>query len=372
MNAGPEFEWIIQYIPRIPRADLDRVQASLRTSDPFVGGLFLSDPYDVTKYLPRQEINREEYTLLVDRNIVARWIETVSGRKLTAAHRQAAAVMTFAHAADFMIEPNIAFYELATHFGRSEVLRELSLFYACVNAPTASWADVALSKRDQVDLMESVPFITDSPSPDLERPLYRWKRNYILALKLAELHLHGGKPVDLMAELMRWMYDDFLIGGPALQLASFYLAPGGPRRRLLKGIESPNRDRALAGVKNAAWDLTLVSEWLRLVDPLAHDPSHKSVFILCTLDQAVLRLARSIVSFDDTPFSEEAAIFRTFATTWESKDARRLAQLLHEYQLNAAGSARALHKHQADGFIDALIAEGEAAVRSFTKPGRGA
>jgi hypothetical protein len=220
--------------------------------------------------------------------------------------------MAFSHAADFSVEPNIAFYELAAHAERANVLHELLVFYRSIAVPTHAWADVALGRSDNIAIRQVDVSEASAPQPDLKKPLYRWQRNYILALKLAEVHLKGGKPITLMTELLEWMYRDFLIGGPALQLASLYLAPGAPRHRLLKGIESRNRDKALKPIQNAAWDLTLVSEWLRLVKPLENDPSHKSVYILCTLDRTVRRLARSLVSFDERPISDEKAIFWTF------------------------------------------------------------
>lgn len=58
------------------------------------------------------------------------------------------------------------------------------------------------------------------------------------------------------------MYEDYLISGPAVMLAAHYLAPNSRRAGLLKFLRSRDRERAIAGVRNAAWDLVLLSDWL--------------------------------------------------------------------------------------------------------------
>jgi hypothetical protein len=199
----------------------------------------------------------------------------------------------------------------------------------------------------------------------LKKPLYRWQRNYVLALRIAELHLAGGSPLELMERLMEWMYRDFLIGGPALQLASHYFAPGAPRRGLLKHIESPDRDRALLGVRNAAWDLTLVSEWLNLVQRNDGATRPERFYTLCTLDKAVKRMAQDLVTFEAKSGPEDEQLFNVFNRVWGQVAARRLAGLLGEYQTKAADQKRQLHQVSTLDFINEMISKGEEAVRGW-------
>ena len=365
----PECEWIIQYTPPFPRSDLDRIQLILQKAAPFVPGVHLEDPYDVITYLQRQMLWREDYCLLVDRNVVTRWTAVVERRKATSGHRTAAAILAFAQASELAIEPNIAFYELSAHEDPAKVDREIATFYSAVDVPPPKWADIALGRMSQLVL--DIPDGYVDRRSNLTKPPYAWRRNYLLALKIGELHLKGGRPEELMIRLLDWMYDDFLIGGPAVQLASYYFAPGAPRRRLLKQIESGDRERALDGIRNAAWDLTLVSEWLR--SHIRRNPTNehvKRIYILCTLDEAVRRMASGLISFGEHSESELEKLARVFGSVWGPKTAQRLARVLSNYQSAADNPQRQLHGDPGGELLDEMIARGERTIRSW-KPRRG-
>jgi hypothetical protein len=168
-----------------------------------------------------------------------------------------------------------------------------------------------------------------------------------------------------MQRLMTWMYNDFLIGGPAIILAAHYFAPGAPRRRLLKSIESSNRNNALARLRNAAWDLTLVSEWLRRVQAREAGDNQEPVLILCTMDNGVRRMARSIVSFDDPQLPSSEIINRLFRGIWGARSGGRLAASLLEFQATANNPNRHFHRTTGIDFIPAMIEAGEAVVRGW-------
>lgn len=361
-DIEPDME-IIQYTPPVSRELLNPVQEILRIRRPFVPGVFFDDPFEVASYLPRQMIWGEEYCLLVDRNVVTRWVGLVRGQRVSFAHRVADAIMLFAQCADLFIEPALAFYEITRAASPEEINAEIDAFYTAEEVEPAEWADIALGSANALCLP---PLEQRRPrqSYDLSVPLYRWSRCYILALKIAELHLEGGKPEDLMMRFLSWMYDDYLIGGPAVLLASYCFAPGGIRKRLLKSIESPDREKALAGIRNAAWDLTLVSEWLHRVRPSIDNPREKRRWILCTLDQAVARMAADVLSFDDAE-EELTTLNRMFAKIWRKDTATRLANRLYEYQADRSNPSRYLNRDPKAEAIDEFVSAGEAAIRSW-------
>jgi hypothetical protein len=363
----PDTEWVIQYTPPVPREDLNPVQDILRGIQPFVPGVFFEDPYEVMSYVSRQLLWREEYYVLVDRNLVTRWIGFVRGTRVCDNHRAAAAVMLFAQAADLFIEPSIAFYEVADIADTNEVNQEIDAFYTAEEATPQAWADIALG-RTEILLIPAPEMRRPRKFFDLSRPLYHWRRNYVLALKIASLHLERGNPEQMMTRLLDWMYRDFLIGGPAVQLASYYFAPGAPRKKLLKSIESNDRERAIQGVKNAAWDLTLISEWLRRVKESA-DPEQKRLWLLATLDASVRNMARDVISFDDAD-NDLDHLEKAFAKVWNQQASSRLAKLLHRYQSDPDNPARYLHRDPNADAIDDFIAAGEGVIREW-KPRRG-
>ena len=63
---------------------------------------------------------------------------------------------------------------------------------------------------------------------------------------------------EKMLELIRWMEEDLCFLLPGLILANRYLAPNSKRRGLFKQLRSTDRAKALEGVSNQAWDLTLI------------------------------------------------------------------------------------------------------------------
>lgn len=357
-------EWILSYTPPIPREDLNKIQAQIRNADPFVSGFSpeANDPYDVLTYLQKQMLRGRNSCLLVDRNVITRWIALMAGDSAKPAHRDAAAIFAFAQAATLLIDPSIAIYELTAHAGNQVARDELLRFYRANDVDPVFWANVALGRADRLQ----VPLLSEERSKlpeDLTGSFYPWQRNYILVLKVAELHLTGGDSQMLMQRLMKWMYDDFLIGGPAVILAAFYFAPGAPRRRLLKSIQSPDREKALAGLRNAAWDLTLISEWIRRIQAWDSGSDHEPVPILCTMDNSVKRIARSIISFDE-PSSE--ILNRLFHEIWGVQPGGQLAASLVEFQMTADNPNRKFHRTTGIDFIPAMIEAGEAIVHGWT------
>ena len=359
----PDTEWIIRHCPPVPHNDLNRVQDILRGIVPFVPGVFLEDPYEVSSYVPHQMMSGEEFCLLVDRNIVTRWVGAARGQSISNAHRNAAAIMLFAQCADLLIEPTLAFYEITSTATPEEINSEIDAFYTAEEADPIAWADIALGKSHRLRLP---PPECRRPRKvfDLSVPLYKWRRCYILALKIAALQLEGGPPEDLMCSLLDWMFKDFLIGGPAIQLASYYFAPGAPRKKLLKRIQSADREQALRGIRNAAWDMTLISEWLRHVKLTIENPGQKRLWILCTLDQLITRMAQDALSFNESE-DELTHLERTFGRVWKPDAAMRLAKKLHDYQGDLDNPSRQLNKDPKGSRIDQLISAGEVTIRSW-------
>jgi hypothetical protein len=57
------------------------------------------------------------------------------------------------------------------------------------------------------------------------------------------------------------MDNDFLLAGPAALFVSMYYGPMAARAGLFKQLRSPDRDAAIRGTKNAAWDMTHLSDF---------------------------------------------------------------------------------------------------------------
>jgi hypothetical protein len=87
--------------------------------------------------------------------------------------------------------------------------------------------------------------------------------------------------------LIDWMYDSWHFSAPATVLGSQVL-PQDPPKKVFKNIGSPDRRRALKGVKNAAWDLVYITEWYKKVKAQANT---NKLTVICSRDLMLLRVA---------------------------------------------------------------------------------
>lgn len=237
-----------------PLQDLFEISSRLKEVDVCVPGYI---PPEVGLYHPHgyfyeHEVQNIKTTLIPDRNVVSRFAQLAQGKPVHADQqlRIAAGLLGFCQCLDIEIEPAIAFHELAHKEGNDVALAELEWFRAADSASTHDLMDVGLMRKDAL-LGDYSPRKVNAR--DLARPLKRWNRNYILALKMMEFELRLTKPIDRVLALLDWMRDHFMFGGPAALLASVYFAPNSPpKKRVFKDKNSSDREKAIAGVRNAA------------------------------------------------------------------------------------------------------------------------
>jgi hypothetical protein len=93
---------------------------------------------------------------------------------------------------------------------------------------------------------------------------------------------------------------------------------------MLKQIKSPDRARALAGVRNAAWDITHLSDFVRRVKATDYEEQR---FIFATADQALAQLGHLL--FVDTEHLDgfEQQLAAAIAPWW-AKDAAAVAKFI--------------------------------------------
>lgn len=159
--------------------------------------------------------------------------------------------------------------------------------------------------------------------------------------------------------LLDWMHDDFIIAGPAAMLACIYFAPNSPPRAgLLKRLNSPDRQRALDGVKNAAWDITHLSDFIKKVNEADGNGTR---YLLASSDKALHIMAKFLFAFSANGI--HLGPMADGLSAWWPVDqaisiAERLARLIEEAEV----PGRSLNNPQPDGFIDDMTARGERIV----------
>ncbi len=323
----------VEYIVRIPIDEpaLKEIEVRLAAADVFTATFqqFGLAVFRAETYLRESLDHGTQCVFVFDRNLFTRLLSLGRGKSATTdAHRVAAAVLAFAQTTESLIEPNMSLYELAASAGTHAALGELMEFRRLDNSHPQLFADVAIGRRDSLDLgyLSGDP-VAKAPNVDFTKPLRRWRANYTAALKIATLELSSEPAERKMVEFISWMQNEFLHVGPAFCLANRYLAPNGPKKRLFKSLRSSDRERALAGVRNAAWDLAFVSEWWAKVRTQSEGDK---LWILATLDRGLHDVARTFVLPADSAESPEASLRAEFITLWGSDKGTRLVNLYHE------------------------------------------
>ncbi|KGD62557.1 hypothetical protein T9A_00848 [Alcanivorax jadensis T9] len=328
-----DFDALLMLPADFPYADLQAVSLILDNENVFVPGYIPPDVglYHVDGFIYHAWVENSKTVLLPDRNIVSRLAKIAKGESVAnngdVHSRKVAAILAFAQCLDIQIEPSIAFHELAPHQGNSEAIDELSWFRVADNGSPKEWLAFALREADRIKTI-APPQPIDSI--DLAKPLKRWRRNYTAALKIASLELAQNiNALDKVLALFRWMYSDFILAGPAAILACVYFAPNSPPKKgLFKSLRSPTRERAIEGIKNAAWDITHLSNFVQHISAEKENSGRR--FIFATLDESLREIARILIGqTHDIPPQEELFLF--LKQWWPADDAQRISATWFEY-----------------------------------------
>ncbi|WP_312483311.1 hypothetical protein [Pseudomonas sp.] len=316
-------------------------------------GLCHPDAFIFENYLEQSQT-----ILLPDRNIASRMAKIVAGVPMDAMLRKIAAIKVFCHFLHIQIEPSVAFHELAHTQGNDAANIELARFRDADNDDPYPWLDLAFGELNMLEPLETQRL---QESYDLAFPLRRWRRNYIVALKIAELELSACPNLDRMLRLLSWMRDDFIIAGPAAMLACIYFAPNSaPRKGLFKQLRSANRLRAIEGVRNAAWDLTHLSEMIRKVNEAGDGPVR---LLFASFDEGLRNLAGLVFALSADDFSESLLV-DALIPWWSRAHAERIAKALVELIADVNDKSRKQQQASWAVSIDEMIRRGEEVLLS--------
>lgn len=263
--------------------------------------------------------------LLPDRNVVSRMAQLGQGRVVTGDEqlRLTAALLGFCQCFDIEVEPSIAYHELAHKQGNSSAWDELPAFRIADSAHALETLAVALGRAAVLRTRGAPPH--PPFAGDLALPLRKWRRNYVIAHKIVELEFTALSPLQRALKLLRWMTDDFLFGGPAALTAFVYFAPKSPpKKKVFKDLRSTNREAAMAGVKNAAWDMAHLSDFISRVN--AEGESGRTRYLFASFDK-FLRLIANL-SLTHTTVWNPAGLAGALSAWWPEQDARTLAHAL--------------------------------------------
>jgi hypothetical protein len=115
-------------------------------------------------------------------------------------------------------------------------------------------------------------------------------------------------------------------------------------------------------VQNAAWDLSLLSEWIRRIQ---EQEEQNVLTLLCSFDKKVNEFARRLADSSPVSASPTAVIANIFETLWGAPAGRRLTALVESYLSRANNPNRQINQPDEAGLIDDLISTGETLLRDW-------
>lgn len=357
----PSNESLSWYFPHdFPMSDLLAVAGSLKEADLLLPGYI---PPDAGIYQPAVYFHNRDQGIktivLPDRNVASRMAKVVQGGRTIDDYqlRTCAGLLGFAHLLHIDFEPSIAYHELAHGCGNADAAQELGWFRVANDAPPQDMLNVALGVSNGVSQSYSA---RPAQIGDMAAPLKRWNRNYIIALKVLEVDYTRAPALDKALHLMDWMANELVFGGPAMMLAVIYLGTRSPgRKKVFKNKGSTDRSAAIAGVKNAAWDITHLSEFVRRINESASDS--KVQYLFATFDSHLKLMAKLLAGIGIQGVSPSMMV-ECLSQWWALKEAEVIAQALLA-QVERISSANHIPKVCDDpDFIQKMISKGESTL----------
>jgi hypothetical protein len=311
-----------------------------------------------------QQFDELSIRILPDRNLVSRMANVARHGlpgPLDEPTSLAIKLMAFAQAMNILIEPSIAFHELAQRDGNERAHEELRWFRSAHQAQARGWIEIAMGRADRLP----VTVLAEKSNEDLARALSRWRRNYIVALKVAEIELTAMPPLKKVRKLLDWLVDEFIVAGPAATFSVMYLSPNTPRKRMIKSLRSRDRERAIEGIKNAAWDMTHLSDFV-LRSSRCEKEGTRNIF--ATADKKLAEIA-PVLLVKNEHSSWQNHLSEALSRWWsQEKDACQIARWLAD--CFALVNTRPPPGTRGTGHdpIGELIKDGEARVRAWMTP----
>jgi hypothetical protein len=357
-----------EYWLPIDWSDARAAIAPLRMRDVLTPAFYhgADDLYDPLLYRNEEASLGTRTTIILDRNVFTRVVAIARGEPCRDDHRLAASIMVLSQASNIILEPSHALYEVAYSQGQSVAEQEYAIFRNADNAPLQEWASLALGRTDRACLGSSPA--ADREEVDFAMPLRQWRRNYIALLKLADLVLTSRSPYSALLSFIDWLHLEFEMKAAAVALAAIYCAPNTPRAGMLKGLYKTDRTKALAGVRNAAWDLLLVNNLWERSQSVDQD---NSIAMLASFDRGVHAVARLFTEPETSTATPEGAVVNALSQVWPVSTARRLGACISHAVSNREASVRKANRPDAQQDIDELIADGERTVLRWNPGERG-
>lgn len=323
--------------------DVERISQILREADlictPVGIGEEGFDPYNLADYRVQERLHGDQGLFLLDLNVF-REVNSLHPEQTADAGSHgkiAAAFMAFCIYAGIQLEPSLALQEWFSPGETSKKARQLQLFRELDRTDPALFADLALGNATSLP-RRSVPSMPKVSFPGAAEWPGGWHFDYTALLKVAVLTLEGGKqrpsPAFAMERFLNWCWTDYLFSSPAIHFGGLYLSPLR-EKRMFKSLWSGDRQKAIAGVQNATWDLTYLRGW---ASRALKQQNSDSLNFFCSLDKGLRESGRELLALGgEATLEEQVAPWKRL---WGDRDGQRLFEVYFDLASRQEDPAR--------------------------------
>lgn len=273
------------------RADLERIEQRLSACDGIVHFAPEFPRYSIVAYHHDAAIHGHRYRALFDLNILSAALAIARGGAANETMRDVAALMAFLISFDCVVEPGMSAQEYSSLNGEKQTLENIRLFRLADNLHPALYADIACERLERLTPAHLPDSIMQPPDAFQQYIGSAYWQHYAALLKLGALLKSHAEPIDKLESYMRWQRDEFFFGACVTVFAIQALGTQ-PIKDPLKQSKSRRNSDPLKGVRNAAWDLSMVHYWSERV---FHDYKNNVQWLLCSFDANLRELARHII-----------------------------------------------------------------------------
>lgn len=272
----------------IPVSNLLRIQDMIRNAGLLTIFDSSLDSADASLYRLQVAKSKTECRALIDLNVLKDILSVArqGDKRSPEARRLGAALIAFCQCADVAIEPSIALHE-----SPKDWRAELRLFRSIDNAETTDLAKVAFGEIEQIPerLLPEIPF--DDLPDEMPDRLHGHAALQTAMFKIALIGRSSDSVFKKLEQFMNWSFHEYLFSREAVHLALFHLTGNSPNP-ILKKTKVRSPDDRMSALDNAVWDLMLVRTWVEYV---AEQKDRNRIWILCTRDKGLQRLAREMM-----------------------------------------------------------------------------
>lgn len=279
----------------------------LSSSNSFIGIIFADnelkvvdteDFFDIKLY---EDINHNT-TIVIDRNLLIAARELFDERKAqTERHKFFLSMLAYAIFTNSIFDPTITVYEGGAKEGINPIDDTLKL-RTVDNIPLDTVLDLLfgnIPRFSDNDINEAKsltkPLNPQLLNEDYNKQLNLFKQNYPYMLKAALLMRQPGLNLyQKIKYFFDWMMNEFITNAAAITFVIYVFNYG----RLIKKYNTNNFQQLIDAIKNATWDLTLISY---LKEQAKESPNR--YYLLSSLDKYLLEAANYFLTPDESRYN---------------------------------------------------------------------